>query len=225
MDSTIPQQQTPSRKSADIQKAELERKSRNLYKIFNPTNQTHQIVLNAAISPEVWTCEAKSEAVVPWYVAEKYFDEMTTKIITAKSDKAIISENEKRRERGFPAMDLHTEQFRFESRNLKTMMGKREQIVKILNRGLYKEYGIGGEEIQQIDKRDRKATFDPGIDVLGSPTQGLPTESVSIPSKEEDYVEPSKELESNTTEELETKIEEEADELEVPTHIVKKGKK
>lgn len=172
MDNNLQAQQiTPSRKSSDIRRAELERKSRNLYEVFNPTNQDHQVILNAAVSPEVWTIPSKSTSVVPWYVAEKYFEEMTQKIITAKSDKAIIEENEKRRAKGFPNMDLHTEQFRFENRNLKNMMGKREQIVKILNRGLYREYGVGGDEVRDTEmRRENKSTFDPGLDITGQPT-------------------------------------------------------
>ena len=171
----IQPQTTPGRKSADIRRAELERKSRNLYKIFNPTNQPQQVLLNARVSPEVWTVEAKSEAIVPWYVAEKYFQEMADKIITSKSDKAVIEENNKRREKGFAAMDLHTEQFRFESRNLKNMMSKRDQIVTILNRGLYQEYGISGENNATSDiKRENKKDFEPGIDVGGQPISNQP---------------------------------------------------
>ena len=180
MEQNVPS--TPAKKSSDIRKAELERKSRNLYTVFNPTNQDHQVILNARVSPEVWTIEAKKESVVPWYVAEKYFDEMTQKIITSKSDKAIIKENEKREEKGFPAMNLHTEQLRFENRNLKTMMGKRERIVKILNRGLYKEYGIG-EDGKKIDKREQKATFDPGVDASDPQESDVPTKEVSEPPK------------------------------------------
>lgn len=163
---------TPSvdktRKSADIQRAELERKKRDLYTVYNPTNQDQKVVLNAAISPEVWTIKAKDEAIVPLYVAVKYFEEMSQKIITIKSDKAVIEENEKRMAKGFPKMDLHTEQFRFEGRNLKNMMSKREQIVAILNRGLYQEYGVAGEKESNTDQRYRKDSFEAGIDLGGT---------------------------------------------------------
>ncbi len=159
-----------TRKSADILRAELERKKRDLYTVYNPTNQDQKVLLNAAISPEIWTIKAKDEAIVPWYVAEKYFEEMSQKIITTKSDRAVIEENEKRMAKGFPKMDLHTEQFRFEGRNLKNMMGKRDQIVAILNRGLYQEYGVTGDKDANIDQKYKKETFDPGIDLEGKAT-------------------------------------------------------
>jgi hypothetical protein len=153
-------------KAAEAQRAELERRSKDMFKVYNPTNQDFQIVLNAAISPEIWPVEAHQEAIVPRYAREKYLDEMADKIITAKSDKLIIEENEKRMKMGFPKLDLHTEQFRLESRNLKIMMSKREQILKILDRGLYKEFGVTKTGVQKISDRESKATFDAGIDVL-----------------------------------------------------------
>jgi len=154
--------QAESRKSQDIVRAELERKKRDLYKIYNPTNQDFEVVLNAAISPEVWTVPAKSDLIVPWYVAEKYRDEMADKIIYNKSDKAIIEENEKREAKGFAKMDLHTEQPRFEGRNIKNMMSKRNQIAAILVKGLHKEYGIGAETPAPTDKKENIKEFDSG---------------------------------------------------------------
>lgn len=153
-----------TRRSADILQAELERKKRDLYRVYNPTNQDFPVVFNAAISPEVWTIEAKQEAIVPNYVRIKYLEEMTDKIIINKSDKLVLEENEKREARGFNKMDLHTEQFRLESKNLKILMSKRDQIMKALDRGLYKEYGVERMD-QQIDRREQRETFDPG-DVL-----------------------------------------------------------
>ena len=164
----------PAQKSQDIDKAERERKKRDSYTVFNPTNQDFQVVLNAAISPEVWTIKAKEEAIVPAYVADKYFEEMSQKIITSKSDNAVIEENEKRVQKGFPKMDLYTEQPRFEGRNLKNLMGKRERIIAILNRGLYQEYGIGKQEVTQIDKRDQRKSFDPGVSIEESQPAAMP---------------------------------------------------
>jgi len=169
MDNQQPQAKT--RKSEDIVRAEPERKSRDLYKIFNPTNQDFEVMLNVKISPEVWTVPAKEgerygELTVPMYVAEKYFEEMSQKIITAKSDRAVIDENDKREAKGLDKMDLHTAQPRFENRNLLGLTSKRDQIVKILNGGLVKEYGLGSQAPQQVDRREKVAQFDPG-DVLG----------------------------------------------------------
>jgi hypothetical protein len=86
---------------------------------------------------------AKGEANVPRYVRNLYVKKMTDKIIYTKTDKAVIAENEKRMEKGFSKMDLHTEQPRMEGRLLKSLQGKREQIENILDRGVYREYGVG----------------------------------------------------------------------------------
>jgi|SRR3990167_2929514 len=182
MDDTVQK----SRRSRDIQQAELERRKRDLYKVFNPTNQDHQVTLNAAISPEVWVIKSKEEAIVPNYVRVKYFVEMTDKIIYSKSDKAVIAENEKRMSKGFDKMNLHTEQMRFESRNLKNLMGKREKIVAVLDRGLYKEYGIG-DTVTPIDKRRKREDFDPGDvfndDNVASPTSHNAPQNDSVETK------------------------------------------
>lgn len=174
----------PARKTQDIIKAELERKSRDLYKVFNPTNQDFQVILNARISPEVWTIEAQSEAIVPQYVAVKYFEEMSSKIILAKSDKLVLEENDKWLEKTGRKMDLHSEQARFESRNLKNLMSRRDQVVQVLNRGLYKEYGVGENTVEVMSNKYDKRSFDPGID-LG--TDGV--RAVNNTIKEESPVE------------------------------------
>ncbi len=179
------QQSGISRKSQDIQKAELERKSRDLYTAYNPTNTDQQVVLNAKISPEVWTIPAKSEAVVPNYVLIKYKEEMTDKIIVSKSDKMVIEENEKRQEKGFAKMDLHTEQFRFESRNLKNLMSKREKILAILDRGLYKEYGIGGDTMQSVNGNSRDLDSGSLIDNLDNPQAQPPVVPTNVKVNDE----------------------------------------
>lgn len=151
-----------TRKSQDILRAEMERAKRDLYKVFNPTNQDFKVILNAAISPEVWVIKSHEESIVPNYVRIKYFEEMTSKIIYAKSDKQVIEENEKRMQKGFDKMNLHTEQMRYESRNLKNLLSKQQKIVAVLDRGLYKEYGLGNDEVKNTaDTREKIRDFDP----------------------------------------------------------------
>jgi hypothetical protein len=182
-----------TRKSADIDRAERERVSRNLWKVYNPTNQDYQVVLNAAISPEIWTIKAESEEIVPWYVAEKYREEMVQKIITDKVDKAVIARNEERLAKGFQKMDLHTEQFNYERLELKKLSGKREKIGKILIRGIYKEYGVEKGNTQEIDKRQRREEFNPG-DIFDEPEVKAeapqPATSSSVPTQTENSAEP-----------------------------------
>lgn len=162
----------PQRRAADAQRAELDRQSRDLYKVFNPTNQPFEVKLNMKINPEVWTIPAKEgdtygELTVPNYVRIKYLEEMSQRIITIKSDRLVIAENEKRQTKGFDKMNLHTEQAQFESRNLKTLMSKREQIVKILDGGLVKEYGLGSTTAPHVDTRQAKEEFEFDPSVLG----------------------------------------------------------
>lgn len=181
-----PQINNPQKRAADVQRAELERKSRDLYKIFNPTNQPFEVVLNAKISPEVWTIPAKEgntygELIVPNYVRVKYLEEMSQKIITIKSDRMVLEENEKRQSKGFDKMNLHTEQFSFENRNLKNLMSKREQIVRVLDGGLIKEYGIGSENNRPANDRQSKEEFEIAPEVLNGSPKIEPAESPKQP--------------------------------------------
>lgn len=162
------------KKSQDIQQAELERKKRDLYRVFNPTNQDYQVVLNLKVMPEVWTIKTKSEEIVPAYAADKYFDEMADKIISNKSDKAVLEENEKREAKGFPKLNLHTEQPRFEGRIYKNLTAKKIKIIAILNRGLYQEYGVGEKKVQEIDKKDQRDSFESGVSLAEEPTVSPP---------------------------------------------------
>lgn len=187
MDNNFPTQSpTATRKARDVQKAELERRSRDLYTVYNPTNTDYQVILNAAVQPEVWTISAKDEAIVPNYVRIKYLEEMTNKIIISKSDKLVLDENEKRESKGFNRMNLHTEQANFERRNLKVLMGRREQIVKILDRGLYKEYGVSDNTNQALYGNSRDLEAGDVLDEMNNkpsrPTQDTP-KSAPEPAK------------------------------------------
>ena len=183
-----------SKKAEDIQRAELERKKRNLYKVFNPTDQDFKVVLNKKINPEEWTIRSKKEAIVPWYVAYKYANKMSDKIIYAKSDGAVILENEKRVKKGFGAMDLHTEQFRFESKILKNMMGKKKELFKILIVGLHKEYGVGekGEEPDEKQIALNMQTDQSVDDVLMGKRKKTTTEIQKKDIKKEEKLEKTK---------------------------------
>ena len=157
------------KKTEDILRAERERQSRDLWKVYNPTNQDFSVVLNAKISPEVWTIHSKTEEIVPMYVMKMYFRKMSDLIIYSKTDKAIGEEKEKRMAKGFAAMNLHTEQFRFESQKLKTMMTKKDKLKLILVKGLYKEYGIGESQSYQKNIDRRSFATESEVDVaLGS---------------------------------------------------------
>jgi len=177
-----------TKRSEDIVKAELERKSRDLYKVFNPTNQDFIVELNKAVSPELWTIHANTEEIVPMYVAVKYAEEMGDKIIYNKSDSAVIEENDKRLAKGFNKMDVHTEQARFESQRLKSMMSKRDKLQAVLIKGLYKEYGLPSETPQNPDRSNFEV--DSSVDTL----LGVPSRPQAVKVAVEPIVEPQPEV-------------------------------
>ena len=168
----------PISKSEDVRRAEAERKSKDLWTVFNPTNQDMDVVLNIRVSPEKWTIPANKEEIVPRYVADMYAEKMGDLIIYTKSDKKVIEENEKRLAKGFNKMDIHTEQARLESRNLKTMMGKRDQLRAILIVGLYKEYGVGdGTEAFDKEFERQNLKVDSSVDdALGTTSPDVPAD-------------------------------------------------
>jgi hypothetical protein len=167
-----------TKRAQEIQKAELERKKRDLYEVFNPTSQDMKVVLNLKVNPEEWTIHADKVEIVPFYVARIYARKMSDRIIYSKSDKAVIEENRKRMEKGFGSMDVHTEQFRFESRILKNLSTKRQNLMKILIVGLYKEYGIGEKGTTAKTEEDiREMETDKSVDeALGIKHKETPQE-------------------------------------------------
>ena len=149
--------------------AELERKSRNLHKVYNPTDTDYKVVLNAAVSPEVWTIKAHSEEIVPEYVVKKYLKEMSQLLIVTQSDDKIKQENTRRANAGLQPMNLYDEQFRFESRSLKLTEDQTVKMMAQLYRGLYKEYGLDATpEISPLMKPSSKPTFESAINKIFS---------------------------------------------------------
>ncbi|KKN14464.1 hypothetical protein LCGC14_0995860 [marine sediment metagenome] len=209
------------KKAEDIDRAERERKSRDLWKVYNPTNQDFVVRLNVKVSPELWTIHAKKQEIVPEYVAIKYCEEMSTKIIYDKSDKAVIEENEKRMAKGFDKMDLHTEQQRFESRNLKRMGTKKGQLRDILVIGLHREYGRG--EIEDYQKNLDRRSF--ATDDSVSEALGVASEPKAPKKPVEPIVEPPTPGTTKAPPEVVEEIEEELGTVEKPVSVPKVPKK
>jgi len=150
--------------SSNPKHAELERRKQNLHKVYNPTNQDHKIVFNAAVSPEVWTIKAMSEEIVPEFVCTKYLKEMSNLIIYSQSDEKIKSENDRRTSIGLQPMNLYDEQFRFESRSLKITEDQYVKMMAQLYRGLYKEYGVDATpEITPLVQGSSKPAFETAL--------------------------------------------------------------
>jgi len=147
--------------------AELERKKQNLHTVYNPTDTDYKIVLNAAVSPEVWTIKAHSEEIVPEYVVKKYLKEMSQLLIVSQSDDKVKRENERRANAGLQPMNLYDEQFRFESRSLKLTEDQTVKMMAQLYRGLYKEYGLDPTpEISPLMKQSNKPSFETAINKI-----------------------------------------------------------
>lgn len=121
---------------------ELERKKRNLHKVYNPTNHDFKVVFNAAVSPETWIIRAHEEEIVPEYVCKKYLKEMSNQILQTQSKEKIDKENERRTNAGMQPMNLHSEQPMFESKTYKITEDQYVQMMAQLYRGLHKEYGL-----------------------------------------------------------------------------------
>jgi hypothetical protein len=194
--------------------AELERRSHNLHKVFNPTDADFKIVFNAAVSPEVWTIEANSEKIVPEYVCIKYLKKMSEKMTFLQSENKTKAENERRTSAGLQPMNLYDEQFRFESKSLKITQEEYVKMMGLLYRGLYQEYGLDSTpDVNPLVNTSSKPAFDSALEQIFSqtPENNEPETSPEPPEqtiKSDAVVLPS-EKENNKNAELKVKIDEE----------------
>ncbi len=173
-------------KAHQLREAEALRVSRDLYTVLNPTQNDIMVSLNIKVSPEEWTIPGAAngkpgEAIVPNYVRIKYVEETLQKIIYIKNDELVKKENQKRADRGQDSMDLHTTQARFESRNLKNLSGKQKELVKLLDGGLYKEYGVSDSK---GDKVPVQITPEMSGVLEGKKTPTTPEETPITPEEE-----------------------------------------
>ena len=94
---------------------ELERRSNDLLRIYNPLEEDYVIEWDKKEGVKLFRAELKQESVFIRYIAEKYIREVFNKIITEKADKAVLEENQRRIDKGMATMEKWKDQLAFES--------------------------------------------------------------------------------------------------------------
>jgi hypothetical protein len=151
----------PDKKKSSYE-VELIRRSNDLLRVFNPTDEDFVIVWDLRSGGNYFRVPAKGEAVFPRYISEKYIKEMYDKILNDKAKTAIFKENERRISAGMQAMDktLKTnEQMVFEQKFYNPSSEESKKIISLLYVGLETEYGVDRQfqiEQKQATERDFK---------------------------------------------------------------------
>ena len=127
---TLPQKQ-------EAFKRELQRRSLDECKVFNPTSQDYTVYWDN----HPFRIPANGEAIFVRYICDRYMTEMTDKQLTFKSDENVRMENERRIKKGMALMDKHTEQPAFEANFQINKPELRKPILATLWGGVVKEYG------------------------------------------------------------------------------------
>ena len=146
---------------------ELERRSNDLLRVYNPTDEDYVITWDKREGAKLFRAKAKEESVFIRYIAEKYLKEMFNKIITDKADKAVREENERRAEKGMEEMSKWKDQFKFESRFYSPDSEEAKKLLAILYVGIDTEYGIDRESPsveETVD--DSKPIFKQAMDTV-----------------------------------------------------------
>lgn len=138
---------------------ELERKSNDLLRIYNPTDKRYIVQWDKRGGTKLFPVESKSEAVYPRYISEKYIKEMYIKMQNDTAREEILKENERRVKNGMAEMDKtmrSNEQMVFEEKFYNPSEEKAREIIALLYLGVESEFGVdraGGQEPEGIDKR------------------------------------------------------------------------
>ena len=153
---------------------EAERKANDLLRVYNPTDQDYVVEWDRRDGVKRFRVRSKQEEVLVRYIAEKYIHEMYSKIITEKSDKSIIVENQRRIERGMSKMDLWKEQPDFESRFYLPDQKQIDEIIALLYIGVEREYGIDAEMPEEPAAVDDKSLFDKTLESVQARKDAVP---------------------------------------------------
>lgn len=149
----------PDKKKTSYQ-IELERRSNDLLRVYNPMDTDYVVVWDLRSGGNRFRVPAKGEAVLVRYIAEKYVKEMYEKILNDKAREAILKENERRVKAGMSEMDKTfktNEQMVFEQKFYKPSNEESRKIISLLYVGLETEYGVDKvyeEEEQKASTRD-----------------------------------------------------------------------
>jgi ABC-type Fe3+-citrate transport system substrate-binding protein len=154
-------------KSIDLR--EMARKAQDRLRVLNPTDEDY----NVAWDGYLHSVPAKREAIFPRYLANKYIQEMTDKILVKAQDDAVRLENEKRKELGKEEMEKWQEQHTFEDK-YRFAHGvanpeARKQVMKSLYGGLVEEYGLN-ISVQNATKSNLSPSDEQLLDEIQSET-------------------------------------------------------
>lgn len=145
----------PRAKELDKVRRELQRKSLDQLRVYNPTDKDYAVIWDGFnhIVP------SKQERTLPRYIATKYFKEMINQIIYDEEEKAIAEANSKRLERGNPPLTAQERETYALQYGLHTANeDKRREIMKVLYKGVAEEYGVDMPLEGKPVKKDERTT-------------------------------------------------------------------
>jgi hypothetical protein len=151
----------PDKKKSSYQQ-ELERRSNDLLRVFNPKNEDHIVEWDRKNGTKLFRVPAKTEAVLPRYIAEKFIKEMYNKMIIEEATEAITKENKRRIKVGMAELDKTQktgEQEQFESRFYLGNNEKSRQIIALLYMGLETEFGVDRTYQPEAEKMTTAQSF------------------------------------------------------------------
>lgn len=163
MDRPIPE------KAKSSYQQETERKSNDLLRIYNPNEERYVVVWDLRGGGKMFPVEAKSEAVFPRYIADKYVKEMFTRILNDKAREAIYKENQRRISVGMAEMDKTmktNEQMSFEEKFYNPSDEEARKIIALLYLGVESEFGIDRGVPQTATKIDDKPIFERTLEAV-----------------------------------------------------------
>lgn len=141
---------------------EQERKSNDIIRVYNPTDQDYVIEWDRANGTKLFRVPAKQEVPLVRYIANRYVKQMYHKILREKTQQAIIDENESRVNKGMAEMGKNVksgEQLKFETTFVNEIQNKEgAQLISTLWVGVEQEFGIdsgpiAGAEPEMADNR------------------------------------------------------------------------
>jgi hypothetical protein len=124
---------------------ELERKSNDLLIVYNPTDQRYLVEWDKRGGVKLFPIEAKSEAVFPRYIANRYIKAMYQQMLNDKAKEAIFKENQRRISVGMAEMDKTmktNEQMAFEEKFYNPSSEEARKIIALLYVGIQTEFGV-----------------------------------------------------------------------------------
>ncbi|HEC65809.1 MAG TPA: hypothetical protein ENI23_10965 [bacterium] len=157
----------PQVKPKSTYQRELERRSNDLLRVYNPMEKDYVIEWDRKEGVKLFRILGKEEAVFVRYIAEKYVREMFDKIITKKADDAILKENQNRVSKGMAQMEKWKDQLAFESSFYTIDDVEAQRIIAVLYVGIDTEYGIDAEAQEEIvQEADTRPVFARALDTV-----------------------------------------------------------